>query len=316
MIKSMDIKKILRDYGTIFAGLFIILVFCILNPTAFMSVQNLINISRQISLLVIISIGATLVMAVDEFDLAIGSVASLGGLLAAKLALDGMPIALCFLIPLGLSFVIGFINGYIVTKFRVLSFITTLGMSTIIGGAAYWLTNGASISVGLPKDFKIFGAVSVGPIPLLSVIMIVLVVVFWFIMEHTAFGRRLYAIGGNMAASEVAGLKVRINKNLAYALCAVLAAFTGMLMASRIGSATPTSGSGLFLQAYAAVFLGKTVFKNGVPNIWGTFVGAAILGILANGLTIMRAPTFLQDVLTGAIIVLAVVSPKIGKRER
>jgi ribose transport system permease protein len=315
-MEKTSIKRLLHSYGTILAGIIITGIFCVLNPHAFMTFQNFINITRQISLLVVIALGATLVMSVEEFDLSIGAVASFGGLLAAKLALDGVPVPLSFLIPLGLALGIGFLNGFLVTHFRVLSFITTLGTSTVISGLTYWLTNGASVSVGLPQGFKFFSAVSFGPLPLLSVIMVVLALLFWFVMEHMAFGRRLYAIGGNQAASEAAGLKVDLNKNLAYALCALLAAFTGALMASRIGSATPTSGDGLLLTSYAAVFLGKTMFRNGVPNIWGTFAGAAILGILANGLTIMRAPTFLQDVLTGSIIVLAVILPKLGRRSR
>jgi ribose transport system permease protein len=306
-------KRLVQGYGTIFAGLAVILIFCILNPRAFMTVQNVINISRQISLLVVISLGATLVMTVEEFDLSVGAVASFGGLLAAKLALGGAPAPVSFAVPLVLALGIGFFNGFLVTRFRVLSFITTLGTSTVLSGVTYWLTNGASISVGLPPSFKFFSAVSLGPVPLLSVIMAVLALLFWFVMEHMTFGRKLYAIGGNQAAAEAAGLKVNLNKNAAYGLCAVLAALTGVLMASRIGSATPTSGDGMLLTSYAAVFLGKTMFRNGVPNIWGTFVGAAILGILANGLTIMRAPTFLQDVLTGSIIVLAVVLPRLGK---
>ncbi|MDR3173779.1 MAG: ABC transporter permease [Treponema sp.] len=315
-MEKTSIKRLLHAYGTILAGVIIAGIFCILNPYAFMTFQNFINITRQISLLVVISLGATLVMSVEEFDLSVGAIASFGGLLAAKLALGGMPIPVSFLLPLVIALGIGFFNGFLVTHFRVLSFITTLGTSTVISGLTYWLTNGASISVGLPQGFKFFSAVSFGALPLLSVIMVVLVLLFWFIMEHMAFGRKLYAIGGNQAASEAAGLKVNRNKNLAYALCALLAAFTGVLMASRIGSATPTSGDGMLLTSYAAVFLGKTMFKNGVPNIWGTFAGAAILGILANGLTIMRAPTFLQDVLTGSIIVLAVILPKLGRRAR
>jgi len=309
-------KRLMQRYGTIFAGIIIVIIFCILNPNAFMTFQNMINISRQISLLVVISLGATLVMTVEEFDLSVGTVASFGGLLAAKLALGGMPIPVSFIIPLILALGIGLLNGFIITQFRVLSFITTLGTSTVISGITYWLTNGASISVGLPAAFKFFSAISFGPIPLLSVIMLVLACIFWFVMEHMSFGRKLYAIGGNQNASEIAGLKVNLNKNLAYGLCSVLAAFTGVLMASRIGSATPTSGDGMMLSSYAAVFLGKTMFKNGVPNIWGTFVGAAIIGILANGLTILRAPTFLQNVLTGSIIVLAVVVPKLSRGAR
>jgi ribose transport system permease protein len=142
--------------------------------------------------------------------------------------------------------------------------------------------------------------------------MIILTVFFWFVMRHTTFGRKLYAIGGNVVASQVAGIKVRKHKTLAFALCGALCGFAGMLLASRLGSAHPTGGDGYNLRSYAAVFLGRTMFREGTPNIWGTFIGAAILGILANGLTILQVPTFIQNILTGVIIILAVVVQKIG----
>ncbi|HYE09521.1 MAG TPA: ABC transporter permease, partial [Patescibacteria group bacterium] len=219
----------------------------------------------------------------------------------------------CFIIPVIICFLIGLINGWIVTRFKVLSFITTLAMSTILGGFTFWFTGGATVFQNIPRGFIIVGSKSIFAIPLLSIIMVLLTLVFWFIMRHTAFGRKLYAIGGNESASQVSGIHVKKYKNLAFALCAALAALTGVLMASRLGSAHPTGGDGLFLQSYAAVFLGRTVFKEGVPNIWGTFVGAAILGILANGLTILQVPTFMQDLLTGCIIILAVIIQKMGR---
>lgn len=313
MRRKDNLSDLLKAYGTIFAGIIIIIVFSILRPDAFFTVGNLINISRQISLLVVIALGATLVMCVDEFDLSIGALASLGGVIAAKMAVSGYPIILCFAAPVGICFIIGLVNGWIVTKFKVLSFITTLAMSTILGGFTFWFTGGATVFQNIPKGFIIVGSKSVLGIPLLSVIMLLLTVAFWFVMRHTAFGRKLYAIGGNAAASKVSGINVEKYKNLAFAICAALAALTGAMMASRLGSAHPTGGDGLFLQAYAAVFLGRTVFKEGVPNIWGTFAGAAILGILANGLTILQVPTFMQDLLTGCIIILAVIVQKIGR---
>lgn len=313
MKKKINLSDLLRAYGTIFAGIIIVIAFSILRPDAFFTVGNLINITRQISLLVVIALGATLVMCVDEFDLSVGALASLGGVIAAKMAVAGFPIILCFIAPVVICFIIGLINGWIVTKFKVLSFITTLAMSTILGGFTFWFTGGATVFQNIPKGFTVVGSKSVLGIPLLSIIMVLLSVVFWFIMRHTAFGRKLYAIGGNEAASQVSGINVKKYKNLAFALCAALAALTGVMMASRLGSAHPTGGDGLFLQSYAAAFLGRTVFKEGVPNIWGTFVGAAILGILANGLTILQVPTFMQDLLTGCIIILAVVVQKIGR---
>ena len=313
MKSGKKLFEILQAYGTIIAGLLVIMIFSILRSDAFFTFRNLINISRQISLQVIIAIGATLIMCVGEFDLSIGALASLGGVIGAMLAVAGVPIGLCFLIPVLICLILGWINGWIVTKFNVLSFITTLGMSTILAGFTYWLTDGATIFQNIPRSFTFIGSKSLAQIPYLTLIMLLLSFSFWYIMRNTVFGRKLYAIGGNEAASQVSGINVKANKRIAFALCGGLSAMTGVLMASRLGSAHPTGGDSFFLSSYAAVYLGSTVFKEDVPNVWGTFIGAAILGILANGLTIVQVPTYIQDILTGTIIILAVIAQKFGK---
>lgn len=305
-------KKILQTYGTLIALAVIIIIFSILSP-AFLTLRNFINISRQISLLVIISIGATMVMTIDEFDLSVGSMASLGGVMAAMMAVAGLPMPLCFLLPILVSLVIGWVNGWIVARFRVLSFITTLGMSTVLSGIIYRLTGGATVFQNIPRSFSWLGTYKIGDIPLLSLLMVVFVVVFWFIMRHTVLGRRMYAIGGNEETSKIAGIQVQLYKNIAFALCSVLACITGMLIASRVGSANTTAGDGYFLTSYAAVFIGCTVSRKGVPNVPGTLVGAAILGILTNGLTMLQMPTYMQDIITGTIIIFAVIMQKMGK---
>lgn len=311
--KSMSFSQKLSAYGTILAGIALIVIFSILSPDSFMTVENAINITRQISFLVIIAIGATLVMSVQEFDLSIGAMASLGGVVAAKLAVAGVPIVICFLIPVLIGFVIGLISGAIVTHFRVLSFVTTLAMGTIIGGFTFWLTDGATIFENIPESFRFLGQTQVFIFPLLSIIMVILVIIFWYIMSQTSLGRRFYAIGGNEKASEVSGININFYKTIAFALCGMLAAFTGALLASRLGSAHPTGGDAYFLNAYAAVFLGMTVVRSGVANIIGTLFGAAILGILANGLTILQVPSFMQDVITGIIIIAALIIQKVGR---
>ncbi|WP_233146854.1 ABC transporter permease [Paenibacillus selenitireducens] len=310
---SVQWSKLFRSYGTVIAGILIIIMFSVLNPGSFATLDNAINISRQISFLVIIGIGATIVMSVSEFDLSIGAMASLGGVIAAKIIASGGPLWIAFVVPVLVALIIGFINGWIVTQFRVLSFITTLAMSTVLGGFTFWLTGGATIFENIPDSFRYIGQKSLGSIPMLSIVMLLVTILFWYVMTQTAFGRRLYAIGGNESASRIAGLRVKWNKNAAFALGAALAALTGVLMASRLGSAHPTAGNGLFLQAYAAAYLGMTSFKEGVPNIWGTFVGAAIIGVLANGLTIMEVPTFMQDVITGVIVIAAVIMQRLGR---
>lgn len=312
----MQWLSLLRRYGTLIAVALISLVFAVLSPTAFATVNNWLNISRQISLLVLVAIGATLVMAVGEFDLSVGALASLGGVIATLLAVRGYPLALAHSVPVVVGLGIGWLNGWVVTRFRVLSFITTLAAGTMIGGATFWLTGGTTIFEGIPDGFRWLGQTRLGAVPLPSLLMLAASVLFWFVLIHTEFGRRLYAIGGNPEAARLAGVRVARDKNLAFALCGGLAALTGAVLASRLGSAHPTAGNGLFLPAYAAAFLGMTAFREGVPNVWGTLVGALMVGVLANGLTILRVPSFLQDILTGAIVVLAVVLQKLGRRER
>ena len=306
-------RNLFSSYGTIIAGILIVIIFSALSPTSFATIDNVINITRQISLLVVIAIGATLVMSVNEFDLSIGAIASLGGVISAKLAADGVPIILCLLIPILVGFIVGVINGSIITHFNVLSFVTTLAMGTVIGGITFWFTGGSTIFENIPEGFKWIGQTNVAGIPFLTIIMLVLILVFWFFMTQMATGRRLYAIGGNEKAAKVSGIAVNRYKTLAFALCGMLAALTGALLSSRLGSAHPTGGDGYFLNAYAAVFLGMTVARSGVPNIFGTFFGAAILGILANGLTILQVPTFLQNVITGVIIIIALIMQKLGR---
>lgn len=312
-MNTNKLKKVFQSYGTIVALIAIIVTFSILSPKSFFTVNNAINITRQIALLVLISIGATMVMSINEFDLSVGAVASLGGVMAALMAVAGVPLPLCFILPVLISAAIGWINGWIVSRFRVLSFITTLGMSTILSGIIYWLTGGATVFQKIPKGFTWLGTYKIGSIPLLSVIMVLFVVVFWFIMRHTILGRKMYAIGGNEEAAKVSGINVRLYKNIAFALCAVLGCITGMLIASRVGSANTTAGDGYFLKSYAAVFIGCTVSKKGVPNVIGTLIGAAILGILANGLTMLQMPTYMQDIITGFIIIFAVIMQKVGR---
>lgn len=311
--QKMSFSQKVSAYGTIFAGIGLIIIFSILSPDSFMTFDNAINITRQISFLVIIAIGATLVMSVKEFDLSIGAMASLGGVVSAQLAVLGMPIFVAVLVPVMIGFLIGLVSGAIITRFKVLSFVTTLAMGTIIGGFTFWLTGGATVFENIPEQFSFLGQTEVFVFPLLSIIMIIIVLIFWYIMSQTTLGRRFYAIGGNEKAAEVSGVNIRKYKTIAFALCGMLAALTGALLASRLGSAHPTGGEAYFLNAYAAVFLGMTVVKSGVSNVIGTLYGAAILGILANGLTILQIPSFMQNVITGVIIIAALIFQKIGR---
>jgi ribose transport system permease protein len=313
--KKIDFKNILKEYGTILALLVIIIVFGAMKPKAFLSVGNFWNITRQMAILSVIALGASLIMCVEEFDLSVGTIASLGGVLATILAIAGVPFIFALLIAVVISAILGFINGYIVTKFRVMSFIITLATSLVIYGITYWLSGGAMIFNGIPDSFTTLGTGKIGHVYYLTIFMIVISVIFYYITKSTSFGRKLYAIGGNEQASKVAGIKVALYKTLAFTISGAMAGLAGVLLASRVGSASPTGGDAYTLNAYAVIFIGKTLFKEGVPNVVGTIVGVAILTVLANGLTVLQVPTFVQNILTGGIIVLAVVAQKIGNKK-
>ena len=307
------LQRHLRASSALIALLVICAVFAILSPGAFASLGNAFNVLRQISFLVLVAVGATFVMAVAEYDLSVGATASLGGVLGAKLAVAGVGVPLQVLVTVAAGFAIGLANGLIVTRFRVLSFITTLATGTLIGGAIFWITDGSTVFENIPDSFGILGRGAWLSLSYPAWLMIATVALAALTMRKTVFGRQLYAIGGNAEAAFLAGIGVARHKVLAFGLCAALAAFSGLLLASRLGSAQPTGGNALFLPAYAAVFLGVAASREGVPNVGGTLAGAAILGVLANGLTILDSPTYLQDMLTGAIVIGAVVVQQIGR---
>ena len=312
MDKKADLKRFIRAYGTISALISVIAVFGILNPRAFLSSANFWNITRQMAILCIISLGATLIMSAEEFDLSVGNIASFSGVLSAIFAISGMPFIPALLISIILSSAAGFINGLIVTRFRVMSFIVTLAMGQVIYGITYWLSDGAIVFNGIPDSFKIIGTGKFGPVPYLTVLMAAAIVLFQYLMTRTALGRKLYAIGGNETASRVAGIKVKTYKTLAFTISGAMAGFAGVLLASRIGSASPTGGDAYMISSYATIFIGRTLFREGIPNVPGTAAGAALFTIIANGLTIMQVPTFVQNIVTGVIILFAVVFQKLG----
>ena len=296
--------KALKNYGTIAALVVIIGIFGLLRPASFFTLKNFLNITRQAAPLAIIALGATFVMTVNEFDLSIGNIVSLGGVIAALLSIRGVPVPVCFLAAVAVGIVVGGVNGVIVAKFGILSFITTLGMGTVLDGVIYGLTGGTTVFNGIPKSFTIPGILKIADIPFITIVAVVLYLVFHIFMNHMAAGRKLYAKG--------AGIRIFRDRVLAFTLCAALAGLAGSLVASRVGSANTTAGQGYFLQAYAAVFIGCTVSKSGVPCVVGTLVGTIILAVLANGLTILQMPSFMQNIITGGIIILAVVVQKLG----
>ena len=210
--------KALKNYGTVAALVIIIGIFGLLRPASFFTLKNFLNITRQAAPLAMVALGATFVMTVNEFDLSIGNIVSLGGVVAALLSIQGVPIPVCFLAAVAAGLVVGCVNGVIVAKFGILSFITTLGMGTVLDGVIYGLTGGTTVFNGIPKAFTIPGILKIAGIPFITIVAAVLYMVFHIFMNHMSAGRKLYAIGGSEEAARVAGIRIFRYRVLAFAL--------------------------------------------------------------------------------------------------
>jgi ribose transport system permease protein len=256
---------IFARYATIIGLALMIVIFSILSPDAFPTLNNFINVLNQASLATIIAGGLTLAVIVGELDLSIGYAASLHGILVTGLIVHNkLPIAVAIVIVLALGALVGVINGLIVTKLRVNSVIATLGVGTIIVGLAFAYSSGVPIVAGVPEGFLqlslgrwLFG------IPNPIIIMAVVVVGLWVLVERTAIGQEIQAVGGNPIAARLAGISVDRIKILGFVISAVCAALTGALLASRLGSGTTNAADSYLLTAFAAVFLGSATLRDG-----------------------------------------------------
>lgn len=309
---------LLRRYGTLIGFALIVLFFWARLPDTFMTSRNWLNITQQLSMLTVVAAGMTIVMVMGDFDLSVGSMASLSGIVAAVLFVAGYPIWAAVGIALLVGLAGGLFNGAMVSLVGILPFVATLATLTIFSGAAFVVSGGKTISGrAIPEEFGNFArdGIALGPVtlPNLTIVAVVVVALVWVLLEQTTFGRRLYAIGGNIEAAYLSGVPVRRLKLAAFALTGLSAAGAGLLYASRVASANPTQGSGLMLNAIAAVFLGMTMSEQGEPRILATVVGVLILGVLDNGLTQLSIDSYVRQILVGAIIVVAVAASSITR---
>ena len=322
----MTALALLRRYGTLIGFVLILAVFWVSLPETFMTARNWLNITQQLSMLMVVAAGMTIVMAMGDFDLSVGSAASLAGIVAGALFIGGSPPAVAVGAALAIGLAGGAINGVLVSVIGILPFIATLATLTIYSGLAFVISGGKTISgKSIPESFGNFAreGLPLGEIggvalmlPNLTIVAAAVVFLVWVLLEQTTFGRRLYAIGGNIEAAYLSGVPVRRLKLAAFALTGLGAAGAGLMYASRVASANPTQGSGLMLNAIAAVFLGMTMSEQGEPRILATVIGVLILGVLDNGLTQLSVDSYIRQILVGAIIVLAVSAGALSKRGR
>jgi ribose transport system permease protein len=304
--KGIDWSTIAARYGTVAAALVIFAAFALASDR-FLSVNNISNILVQISVLMIISSGLTVAVASGEFDLSVGQVASLSGVLVAGLMIwAGLPVALAMLLAILAGVVIGIVNGLLVTRLRIPSLIATLAMGPMALGLNYAYTNGDSIYATMPKSFYYIATGKIGVIPVPVVIALVIVACFYVLLNKTRLGRGVVATGANIQAARLSGIPVNRCRLTALALSGLGAAMGGVMLTARLGTGQSGAGDAYLLDSLTAVFLGMTAFKPGRATVQGTLVGVVIIGMLDNGLNLLGAPFYLQNEVRGLVMVAAV----------
>ncbi|MGE7984207.1 MULTISPECIES: ribose ABC transporter permease [Solibacillus] len=306
MLKTSS-KEMLGKLGPLLGLFLIVIVITILNPS-FMTTDNVLNILRQVSISALIAFGMTFVILTGGIDLSVGSTLALTGAVAATMLASGIDPVLTILAALLLGAVLGAVNGVIIAKGKVAPFIATLATMTIYRGLTLVYTDGRPVSdLGNEITFQMLGKGYFFGIPVPVCTMILAFIALYVIMHKTTFGRRVYAVGGNEAASKLSGINVDRVKIAVYSLTGMLAALSALILTSRLNSAQPTAGTSYELDAIAAVVLGGTSLTGGKGWIFGTLVGALIIGVLNNGLNLIGVSSFFQQVVKGIVILIAVL---------
>lgn len=313
--RRIPLSARLASYGTLIGLLGLIVLFAVLKPQVFFTPLNFTNILEQLAILAMIAAVQTVVMVVGDFDLSVGSLASLTGVITAQMLVGGVDPVLAVTLGLVAGLVGGAINGFLVAFLGLSAFIATLATMTSFSGLALLLSNGTTI-FGLPESFVWLGQGRVGPIPVPVIIAVVLALIVWFVLSKTVIGRSWYAVGGNAEAARLSGVKTRYVRFTAFLVSGLGSALAGIVLTARLASAHPSAADPFMLSSIAAVFLGITLSRAGQPTIGGTAVGLGIVGVLSNGLNIMQVNSYVQQILTGLIIVLAVSLSRLSAKRR
>lgn len=300
----------MQDFGALIALVLLVAGISIASPE-FRTWGNFLSLLRQSSINGLIAFGMTCVILTDAIDLSVGSVLALSTALCAGMIVSGVPAGLAMILALVLGTGFGIISGLLVTKGRLQPFIATLITMTVYRGLTMIFTGGKPISnLGNSFVLKLIGKGNWYHIPIPVILLILIFIGFYVLLNKTTFGRAVYATGSNAKCAKLAGINIHKTKIAAYAISGFMAALSGLILLSRLGSAQPTLGSGYELDAIAAVALGGTSMSGGRGKIYGTFIGVLIIAVLNNGLNILGVSSYYQDVIKGLVILVAVLSDR------
>lgn len=303
---STRIKRFVGDYGIV---LFFIVIFVFLAIAApnFFTLNNLVNVVRQSSIIGIIALGMTFVMITAGIDLSVGSVVGLAGMVFAVSTQDtGIMLIIPLVLGMGVGLAVGFLSAALIVWGKILPFLATLATMAIARTGALVITDGQVVS-GLSDEAKWLGAGFIGPIPVPVIVFVVAAIICDFILSRTKFGAHVYAIGGNEESAKKVGISTTRVLIMVYVLGGALAALGGIVLAGRLNSAAPIAGMGYELQVIAAVVIGGTSLFGGVGTIRGTVLGVLLLGVVMNGMNLLGVSSYYQQGVQGVILVLAVL---------
>jgi ribose transport system permease protein len=306
-------QTLLRQ-GSAFLGLIILIVIATILSPSFRNPVNLLNVLLQVSMNAFVAMGMTFVIISGGIDLSVGSTVALSAEVMALLALKGMPWWLAGAIALLLGFAMGALNGFVIHRLKVIPFIVTLATMQVYRGCALLVTNGNYL-YNLPHGLEPLGQGHLfGVIPVPPLIVIGVAVIAWFVLARTKLGRNAFAIGGNEEAARLAGINIGFNKVVIYGISGLFCAIAAVVQTSRLMSTYTGLGTGWELDAIAATVMGGTAFSGGEGGVIGTLIGAVILGVIRNILTLINANPFIQIIVIGLVVLLAVVIDKVRQR--
>lgn len=316
MKKNNPALAVFRNYSGILLGLLVLCVaMCFASPY-FMTGSNVLNILRQVSVNAILAYGMTFAILIGGIDLSVGPVQSMAGVICAvMIGTLGCPVWLSILSALTAGMLCGFVNGFIITKTGMPPFIVTMSMMSVCKGLAYTISGGGPVRV-MESSFNQIGTGFIGVISYPVIYMLVLFAVAYYLLNHTAFGRQVYAIGGNRETARFSGINIHRTEIFVFVLSAFLAAFTGVFLTARMYTGQPSVGDGAELDAIAAVVLGGTSMSGGRGRIGGTLIGAVVIGVISNSLNLLNVSSFTQMIAKGIVIVGAVYIDTLNKRQR
>jgi ribose transport system permease protein len=307
--------RIASKYGTVIALVIMILVFTLLKGNQFLTSSNLVNIASELAIGAIIACGLTIPLVADEFDLSIGYVGSFAGVLVTGFMVkSGMGMGVAIVVAILACAAIGLINGLIITKAGVHSFVATLGTGTIVLGINFLYNSGTAFSVGLPEAFFQINLHKIAGVPLPVFIAVGVIIILWVVLNRTLFGYYAQAIGQNAEAAHLVGVRIDRIRIGAMVVSATCAAIGGILLASKLGSGQANAAEGYLLSAFAAAFLGSVALRNAEFHIVGTVIGVVTVGVAFNGLAIVGAPSYWQYIVQGGLLIAAVALSTIARR--